>query len=125
VVFENMNILVVDDQKVIGDLFKVTLGSGGHSISATCGSQEALECVRKERFDVAFIDMVMPDKDGIEVLKEIWEISSDLPVVMMSGYSVEDKKKEAVRMGSKAFLKKPFEINDIKRVIKEATGKDI
>ena len=122
---DKLNILVIDDQKVIGDLFDFTLGFGGHTISVVTNLQEALDCIRDKQIDLVFLDMVMPDKDGIEVLKEIRQISSDLPVIVMSGYSVEDKKEKAIKLGAKGFLKKPFELDDIKRVIKSAIGKEI
>lgn len=122
---DKLSILVVDDKKVIGDLFEFTLGFSGHIITIVDNARRALDAIQGQSFDIVFLDIVMPDKDGVQVLKEIKAVAPRLPVVMMSGYSVEDKKKEAKQSGAVAFLKKPFEMDDVKRAIKEVLGQDI
>ena len=120
-----LKILVVDDKKVIGDLFDFTLGYSGHIITVLDNPKDALNVVRDNEFDIAFLDIVMPEKDGVELLQELRAIAPKLPVIMMSGYSVEDKKIKARELGAITCLKKPFEIDDVKRVIKSAIGKDV
>ena len=120
-----LNVLVVDDKKVIGDLFDFTLGYGGHLITIVDNAGAALEAIKSKKFDIAFLDIVMPVKDGVELLSEIRTLAPDLPIVMMSGYSVDDRKKRAKELGAVTCLRKPFEMDDVKKVIKEATGKDI
>lgn len=119
-----LKILVVDDKKVIGDLFDFTLGYSGHIITVLDNPKDVLNVVRDNDFDIAFLDIVMPEKDGVELLQELRTIAPKLPVIMMSGYSVEDKKTRALELGAITCLKKPFEIDDVKRVIKSAIGKD-
>ena len=67
----------------------------------------------------------MPDKDGVQVLRDVKQAAPGLPVVMMSGYSLEEQRQQARSLGAFTCLKKPFELEDIRRVIKEAAGKDI
>ena len=122
---EKLRILVVDDQKVIGDLFEFTLGYSGHVITVVDNAKDAIEKIKTEDFDVAFLDIVMPDKDGVEALREIRQIAPRLPVVMMSGYSVEERKQQAKSLGVVTCLKKPFEIDDAKKVIRAATGREV
>ena len=122
---DKLNILVVDDKKIIGDLFDFTLGYSGHNITVVDKAQEAFDAVKGRSFDIAFIDIIMPEKDGVDVLKELKHLSPDLPIVMMSGYSVEDKKKKAGELGAVTCLKKPFEIDEVKAVIKSVLNKDI
>ena len=119
-----LKILVVDDKKVIGDLFDFTLGYSGHIITVLDNAKDAINVVKTNEFDIAFLDIVMPEKDGVELLQELKAISPQLPVIMMSGYSVEDKKLKAKDLGAAICLKKPFEIDDVKRVIKSTIGKD-
>lgn len=119
-----LKILVVDDKKVIGDLFDFTLGYSGHIITVLDNPKDALNVVRDNDFDIAFLDIVMPEKDGVELLQDLRTVAPKLPVIMMSGYSVEDKKMKARELGAITCLKKPFEIDDVKRVIKSAIGKD-
>ena len=122
---EKLKVLVVDDKKVIGDLFDFTLGYSGHQITVVDNALDAVNAIRKQEFDVAFLDIVMPGKDGVEVLKDIRTISPKLPIIMMSGYSVEDKRSQAQALGAITCLKKPFEMEDVKKAIKAAIGREI
>jgi len=122
---EKIKALVVDDKKIIGDLFDFTLGYGGHEIVWVNNAFEALEIIKNTKFDIAFLDIVMPGKDGVCLLEEIKAIDPGLPVVMMSGYSVEDKKKRAEELGAITCLAKPFDMDDVRHVVKVALGKDI
>jgi DNA-binding NtrC family response regulator len=122
---KHLNILVVDDKKVIGDFFMLTMGYYGHRITVVHDLPHTLDAVKHNEFDIAFMDMLMPDKDGVEVLKEVKAIAPGLAVVMMSGYSLDEKRKEASRLGAVDCLKKPFEVEDIRRVVKEAIGREI
>ena len=120
-----LKILVVDDKKVIGDLFDFTLGYGGHIITVVNTAYEALEAVKIQDFDIAFLDIVMPERDGVQLLEDIKKSSPKLPVIMMSGYSVEDKKTKAKELGAVTCLKKPFEIDDVKKIIKATLGQEV
>ena len=120
-----IKILVIDDKKVIQDFFDFTLGFYGHQITVVHNPSEVKGLIEGQVFDIAFLDIVMPDKDGIEVLKEIKSICPNLPVVMMSGYSIQEQKDEAVRLGARGCLKKPFELEDIRRVIKQVIDRDV
>ncbi len=123
---EKIKVLVVDDKKIIGDLFDFTLGyTGGYEITVVDNANAALDAVKKKPFDVAFLDIVMPEKDGVATLQEIRTVAPKLPIVMMSGYSVEEKRNRARELGAITCLKKPFEMEDVKRVIQVAMGKEV
>jgi len=122
---KHLNILVVDDKKVIGDFFNLTMGYYGHHITVVHDLEHTLKAIQSHHFDIAFIDMLMPDKDGVEVLKEVKAIAPKLAVVMMSGYSMDEKHRQAKHLGAVECLKKPFEVEDIQRVIKETIGEEI
>ena len=122
---DKIRVLVVDDKKIIGDLFDFTLGFKGHEIKVVNNAKDALEAVKQNVFDIAFLDIVMPDKDGVTLLAEIKTVSPLLPVVMMSGYSVEDKRNKAQALGAVTCLKKPFEMDDVRKIVKVAIGKEI
>ena len=122
---DKIKVLVIDDKKIIGDLFDFTLGYSGHKITVTQSAQQALDLVKREKFDIAFLDIVMPEKDGVSILEEIKANAPDLPVVMMSGYSVDEKRNRAQNLGAVACLKKPFEMDDVRKIVKVTLGKDI
>ena len=120
-----LKILVVDDKQVIGDFFNLTMGYYGHHITVVHDLPETLQAIQQNKFDIAFMDMMMPGRDGVEVLKEVKALTPGLPVVMMSGYSLDDKRHQAKLLGAADCLKKPFEVDDIRRVVKETIGQDI
>ena len=122
---KHLKILVVDDKKVIGDFFNLTMGYYGHDITVVHDLSKVPETLQKNKFDIAFIDMMMPGRDGVAILKEVKSVVRDMPVVMMSGYTIDEKRQEAMRLGAVDFLKKPFEVDDIRRVVKSAIGEDI
>ncbi len=122
---DKIRVLVIDDKKIIGDLFGFTLGYSGHDITVVDNANAAIEVVKKKEFDIAFIDIVMPEKDGVSTLQEIKALAPKLPIVMMSGYSVEDKRLKCADLGAITCLKKPFEMDDVKKIIKVAIGKDV
>jgi CheY-like chemotaxis protein len=120
-----LKILVIDDKKIIGDLFSLTLGSRGHEIIWEKDEYTALELIKGQNFDLIFLDIIMPEEDGVSVLKMIKDIKPKIPVVMMSGYSVEEKRHNAMILGAELVLKKPFEFEDLQKVIKDVLEKDI
>ena len=122
---KNLNILVVDDKKVIGDFFILTMGYYGHQITVVHDLHDTLAAVKHHKFDIVFMDMMMPEHDGVEILKEVKAINPGVPVVMMSGYSLDEKRRQAAVLGAVECLKKPFEVDDIRRVVKETIGQEI
>lgn len=117
--------LVVDDKKIIGDLFGFILGCNGHLIDVVRSSEEALDKIRVEDYDLIFLDIVLPGIDGVEILKQIKTIKKDVPVVMMSGYAVEEKRIQVEKLGAFTTLEKPFEMDDVRKVVRDAIGKEI
>jgi CheY-like chemotaxis protein len=120
-----IKVLVVDDKKVIGDFFDFTLGYFGHDITVVRDPREAAKAAQQQQFDIAFLDIMMPEKNGVDVLREIKSALPLLPVVMMSGYSLQEMKDEAMKLGAVGCLKKPFELDDVRHVMKMALGKSI
>ena len=120
---EKIKILVIDDQRIIGEFFNITLGAKGCEIVVVDDPLKAVEVVRQGSFNIIFLDIVMPGKDGIEILKEVKMLFPELPVVMMSGYSTSEQRGQAMKLGAYACLQKPFQAEDISRLIGEVTTK--
>ncbi len=112
-------VLVVDDEKVIRDFLSRLLTLEDVDVTTAEGGSEAIEIVKKEKFDIIFLDMRMPQMDGVEAFKELKKITGDTKYVMMTGYSIDDLLKKVEDEKIEAFIKKPFEIDEIMAVIKE------
>ncbi len=104
-------ILVVDDSELIRAAFEEKLGEVGYQVVRASNGEEAIEAAKKEQFDLAYVDLVMPGMDGIETCKAIVEISPKTKVVLISGYPdrVEERGKDFISAGGEdIFLLKPF-----------------
>lgn len=106
------NILVIDDDKDIRILFERMLHDK-YTVTTKSNGKDAVDELRKNDYDVVFIDVVMTAMDGIETLKKIKSIKPDIIAIMMTGYSVMDDIKAAVEMSAFDYLYKPFKKDDI------------
>jgi two-component system, chemotaxis family, chemotaxis protein CheY len=102
-------VLVVDDaafmRKVVGD----ALASGGHEVIGEAGNGvEAVARFQELRPDVTMLDITMPEKTGLEALAEIIALDPNAKVLMCSALGQESKVIEALKLGAKNFLVKPF-----------------
>jgi len=111
-------VLVVDNDEVICDLLKNIISSDGHRVVAVQNGVEAIKWIKISTFDLVFLDLAMPDISGVEVLKQIKEINSNLPVVIITGYPDSELMDQVLELGSISVVKKPFTKNQISSVIK-------
>jgi CheY-like chemotaxis protein len=121
--YEKKKVLIVDDEPNIRVNIKSLLKSQYDVIEAESGV-DAVNIIKGQHFDIAFVDVVMPEMDGIETLRELKELRPDTTVIMMSGFAVEDDIKEAMRIGAFDFLYKPFNKNDIEAIIEKIERKN-
>ena len=117
-----LHILVIDDEPIIGRLFIDSLERGNCRVTVTLSSVEALELIGGRRFDLIFLDLVMPHLDGVEVFKRIREAGQNAPVAIITGYPDSDLMNEALGYGPLTVMKKPFSASDIVAVVNSFLG---
>ena len=122
---DRIKFLVIDDKKIIGSLFEITLSFIGHETKTTQNGDEGINFIKNERFDMVFCDVFMPYRGGISVLEEIKDIHPELPVVMMSACILDAQRQKMSEIGANGFLDKPFEVNDVRKAVQCAVGKEI
>ena len=111
-------ILVVDDNKDFADVFCDILRANKYKAESCYGGRQALEMVQKTPFDIMFLDIRMPEMDGIKTLTEIKKVRPDTVVFMMTGYSVDDDVNKAIEGKASNLIYKPFEIEKVLDLIK-------
>jgi len=109
-----MKIIIIDDDSETLDLLNTFFSSLGHQVTTTTNSIDGLKFIATEIFDLVLLDIKLPERDGIEVLKEIKQMDRNLPVVMITGYKEAEKVIEAFRNGAMDCLLKPFNFDYIK-----------
>ncbi len=112
-----MKILVGDDEQVMRDLISQVLRIKGHVVELAVNGKEVVEKAQAGSYEAIFLDVVMPELDGVEALKQILASDPQATVVMMTGFAVEEKIREAMRLGAFDFLYKPFDIVELVKVL--------
>jgi len=106
-------ILVVDDSKSMHIFFRNMLSEFDIEIVDAFNGNEAIEAAKNFEANIVFLDVVMPEKDGIETLKELMAINPNMSVVMVSSMGTKEKITEALRLGAVDFIQKPFDEDDL------------
>ena len=111
---ENLNILVVDDEECILDVFKRYFESEtNHTLFTASDGFEAFEIIRSESINCCFTDLAMPRLDGLELARKIYQYDNTIPVVVMTGYPSMDIAIETLKNGVVDFITKPFQMEQI------------
>jgi excisionase family DNA binding protein len=110
-------ILVVDDEPVVGQLFRDSLDKNGCRVTTVSSSPEALELVARQRFDLIFLDLVMPEIDGSELFHRIRETDKQVPIAIITGYPNSELLIKAKEQGPFIIMIKPFTDSDILQAV--------
>ena len=103
-----MRILVVDDEKNICDSLAWTLGREGHEVATCSDGEEALQATLGERYDIVFMDVMMPGMGGLEALEKLLTRHPNTRVIMISGQADITTAVQATKLGAYDFLEKPL-----------------
>jgi len=103
-------LLVVDDQPGVRRLLETVFSRAGFQVLIAAGGAEALELARSRPPDVAILDLRMPGLDGVETLRGLRELVPGLPVVLMTAVGENQRLAEAMRLGAREAVTKPFDV---------------
>lgn len=117
-----MKILIVEDDPVLSELLREYLQQLEHERVQVClTARDAFVAIKEDIYDCAFIDLRLPDMDGLRLLEIIKNQDPSLPIVMMSGYPTMVYTIEAMRKGASDFLTKPFTLQDMALALERVT----
>ncbi len=106
-------ILVVDDEEDLRTLLNNVVSGAGYEVITATDGEEAIAKLKASRFDVALLDIQMPNKSGIEVLKYIQENSQHTKSIILTGYADLKHAMEAREFGALDFISKPYKLEDV------------
>ena len=105
-------LLIVDDEESVRNLITSLFSKYGHNCETAEDGLEALEKIKKNSFDSAIIDIIMPHMDGITLTRELVNLRPDLSIMVMTGHADEHSVGSAIAAGAREFIKKPFSIDE-------------
>jgi two-component system response regulator PilR (NtrC family) len=117
------NILVVDDERSMREILEIFLKSEGYGVSVADNGKSALEVMKNDFFDLIITDMKMPKVGGLELLRNVKEISPETIVVIITAFGTTESAVEAMKLGAYDYITKPFQMDDIRLVVKNALEK--
>lgn len=103
----NNTILIVDDEPSLRLTLGQILQDAGYAASVAADGHEALTCLQAGPYDLVFLDLNMPEMDGLTLLREIRRLYPEMPVLILTGYATLESATEAVRLGARDYLNKP------------------
>ena len=113
------NVLIVDDEAVIRNSVTRALSDRDINSVAVPSGLDALKLLQEQEFDLALLDIKMPDMDGLTVLKEIRAINPGMNVIMITGYPTIDTAVHCIKLGAIDYLVKPFQLHDLEASLKK------
>ncbi len=116
-------ILIIDDDAELRKNVSDILSGAGYSTDMAASGDEALEKIVLEKYDIALLDMMMPDRDGMEVLVELRKLRPRTRVIMITAFATVENAVAAIKKGANDYISKPFKIaeliNTVKRTVEE------
>ena len=110
-------VLIVDDSDFMRVMLTDILTKAGHTMVQADNGKLALKVLQNEKVDICILDIMMPEMNGIDALRQILLNIPDMPVVMLSALCNEHIVKEALAIGAKSFVAKPFQVDSITKRI--------
>lgn len=112
-----LRILVVDDERIVCDRLKHSLEKFGFDVEACTDSQEALNRIAEQRFDVLVTDIKMRGPSGIDVMNFVREHHPSTKVIVITGFATVEMATEVMKGGAVDFIPKPFQMSQLRDLI--------
>lgn len=116
-------ILIVDDEVSMREFLEIMLSKEGYKVSSSGSGKEALKMLNDTIYDLIVSDVQMPGMNGIELLRNVKEVCPDTTVIMITAYASTESGVEAMKAGAYDYITKPFKVDEIKLIIKNALEK--
>lgn len=117
------SILIVDDEQSMRDFLTILLQKEGYQVETRADGAAAIRCLEENRFDLVISDIRMPGIGGLDLLHSIKEKYPSLPVILITAFVSPDDAISAMKDGAFDYISKPFNVAEIKNVIRSATAR--
>jgi DNA-binding NtrC family response regulator len=117
------SVLIVDDEAAIRESLQTLLEFEGYAVQVANDGQEGLTRIAEHPFDLVLLDFALPERNGIEILHDIRERDSDLPVIMITAYGTVENAVNAMQAGATNFIQKPWDNEKLLADVRTAVGR--
>jgi len=117
------NILVVDDDQNILNVIKLRLEANNYCVATTLQAEEAVKIAKNKIFDLALLDFKLASKNGIELMEDLHQIDSEIPIIILTAYGTINNAVQAMKKGAYSYLTKPFDDQELLLLIKNGLEK--
>ncbi len=121
-VAEGLNLLLVDDDPFLLGAMRRWAERAGHRVTTCTRGMQAIDAARGKHFDAIICDVVMPDVDGVTVLRRLRRCGDDTPVVLMSGEAPSFRAIEGIECGAVCYVTKPVALDLIEEVLERVAA---
>jgi len=118
-----MKALVVDDELNIQEILTILLEDFGFQVDRASNRKEADDLIDENYYDLALLDLRLPDGSGIDILKKLKEKNPKTEVVIVTAFASSETAVEAIKLGAYDYISKPFEINELRLLIRNVKNK--
>ena len=115
-----LSILVVDDETIVRESLGAWLREDGHTVETAENGRQALRMVAEKPYDLAILDIKMPNMDGLELQRRLGEAAPELTVVIMTAYASVETAVNALKAGAYDYIVKPFDPDELSHLIRRA-----
>jgi len=119
----SINLLIAEDEKNLGVVLQKEMSRLGHQVTLVHDAEAAIKAAREAEFDVALLDIMMPGRSGLEVLRELRQQEQPPEVLMMTGHATVETALQAMKLGAYDYLTKPCHIRELEAIINKAYEK--
>jgi DNA-binding NtrC family response regulator len=118
-----IRVLIIDDEQQLAEAFKMQLTKEGMDVLTCSSASEGVSLIKKQRFDVAVLDIKLPDIDGVEFLLKLKQMEPNLEVIMLTGFASVKTAIRSMKLGAYDYLTKPCKMSELQKVILKAYEK--
>lgn len=118
------SILLVEDDTSLSYVLSLTLEKSGYQVVSVLGGNQAVERYRQDAFDLALVDLMLPDTDGLQVMEEILAYDPGAKVVIMTAFGEKETAVRAFRLGAVEYLEKPFDNQTLLETVEKTVSRE-
>lgn len=117
---ESVRVLVADDELSLRMVLQTALNKAGYEVDTVKNGKEALCMAQENHYDVAILDIRMPEVDGLQAFYEIHKIKPNLPIILMTAFGSSETAVNAMKHGAYDYILKPFNLDEVKIIVSRA-----